>query len=129
MTDTEHRRRTRGDATSDASRVRRTQRRSPIAGAPGRDGGLDVRPVRMTAKRLGMLGAAVLMAGGALLGTAVAASAGTPTVSFSPNTAIGASQGVLVTASGFTKAPGGLAMCEIGISTEPTIADPTTGQA
>jgi len=84
----------------------------------------------MTAKRLGMVGAAVLMAGGALLGTAVAASAGTPTISFTPNTAIGANQGVLVTASGFPgKTKGGLSQCEIGVTGEPTIADATTGQA
>ena len=82
----------------------------------------------MTAKRLGMLGAAVIMAGGALLGTAVAASASTQTLSFSPNSSIGANQAVFVTATGFTPhTTGGLSQCSI-TPNEPTILDATTGQ-
>jgi len=82
----------------------------------------------MSAKRLGMLGVAVLLAGGGLVGTAVAASAATPTLSFTPNTNISLNQGVLVTASGFShKVKGGLSQCPI-LAGEPTILDVTTGQ-
>jgi len=83
----------------------------------------------MTAKRLGMIGAAGLMVGGALLGTAVAASAGTPTLTLSSNSGFGnTASPVLVTASGFTKkTKGGLSQCPI-VSGEPTILDVTTGQ-
>jgi hypothetical protein len=83
----------------------------------------------MTAKRLGMLGATVLLAGGGLLGTAIAASATTPTLTFAPNSDIGdAGQGILITASGFSpKTKGGLSECPI-VTGEPTILDVSTGQ-
>jgi hypothetical protein len=72
------------------------------------------------------------MAGGGLLGTAVAASAATPTLTYSPVTTIPADPGdqaVLVSASGFSKhIKGGLSQCEL-VTGEPTISDPTTGQA
>jgi hypothetical protein len=78
-----------------------------------------------------MLGGAVFLAGGALLGTAITASAGTPTLSFSPNTGIPASapnQAVFVTVAGFTgHAKGGLSQCNVSPS-EPTILDATTGE-
>lgn len=70
-----------------------------------------------------MAGVAALAIGGALVGSAVVASAGTPTLTFQPNSNVGSgSNPVLVTASGFSKkATGGMAECSTA-SGQPTIS-------
>jgi hypothetical protein len=80
----------------------------------------------MTSARIAMIGAAVLVSGGTLLGVAVTASAASPTISFTQTGPIdpGTSQTVFVTASGMAKkSPGALFECSKA-SPQPTIDVP-----
>jgi hypothetical protein len=69
-----------------------------------------------------------IIAGLTVVGVSAVSAARAPTLSFRPNTSVGASQAVVVTIAHFTKkTKGGLSQCNMTTG-EPTIVDPTTGQ-
>jgi len=75
-----------------------------------------------------LVGAVLVVCGVALVGVAAVAAKKGPSLSFSPNSNIGADQGVLVTVSKFKRSTdGGLSQCNVTPG-EPTIEDPVTGQ-
>jgi len=86
-------------------------------------GGTTRLRARLSARRLCLAGVAMIVAGGALVGSAEAVSAATPTLSFTPTTPLGPvlSLGVVVSGSGFSASmPGGLLECS-DVQNQPTV--------
>ena len=86
-------------------------------------GGTTRLRARLSARRLCLTGVAMVVAGGALVGSADLVSAATPTLSFTPTTPIGPvlSLGVVVSGSGLTAStPGALFECS-NVQNQPTV--------